>query len=302
MDFPCEPYFYKFCENLSGRSSLYLLKGVFGCQSDVLSRTALMYWKKSSLCIRHDSASVYSIALRSAPSWLPKNREFRLDMEKYLLYLSTRLLSSAVSPLLKMALMASHSFSIYSAAAASSHLGGRPGSVLMSCHERCVIAGVKESRRRRLAFHDLSVLCVGMYPVDMLDEAHGDELVSDRYPLYVRQGACLLQVEVGIVVLCPVVPPCLSGRLAFLFPAFEFLPVQQRFGHLPLGTASHEFGQSLGDALLLVQRFTFLQQGFFREAISAVSSLICSNSFISRSLAASICSFNSSMISLFVIV
>ena len=118
-----------------------------------------------------------------------------------------------------------------------------------------------------------------MYPVDMLDEAHGDELVSDRYPLYVRQGTCLLQVEVGIVgihvmlhgfqlvvhvVLCPVVPPCLSGRLAFLFPAFEFLPVKQRFGHLLLGTAFHEFGQSLGDTLLLVQRFAFLQQGFFQ--------------------------------------
>lgn len=66
------------------------------------------------------------------------------------------------------------------------------------------------------------------------------------------------------VVLCPVVPPCLSGRLAFLFPALQFLPVQRRPGSLLLGTASREFGQSLGDTLLLVQRFAFLQQGFFQ--------------------------------------
>ena len=113
----------------------------------------------------------------------------------------------------------------------------------------------------------------------MLDEAHGDELVSDRYPLYVRQGTCLPQVEVGIVgihvmlhgfqfvvhvVLCPVVSPCLSGRLAFLFPAFQFLIVRQRFGYLLPGTVPHELGQSPGDTLLLVQRFAFLQQGFFQ--------------------------------------
>ena len=77
------PFYPLAFSHLLGSISLYFSSGVFGCHSAVLFITSVRYSNRFTLCILQVSAIVQSMALRSAPLWLPKNNEFLLDRDMY---------------------------------------------------------------------------------------------------------------------------------------------------------------------------------------------------------------------------
>ena len=167
--------FYHLSLNLSGSSSLYFSKDALGCHSAVFSRTDFRYSKKPTPCILHESAIVYNTAA-TASSLLGGS-----------VHLCNKFVCSGLVQVEAVPGKAGHN-PFYG------H-GVQVTEFEQPRYEGGIIAGVEERWRRCLPLKYTSVLRAGMYPVYMLDEAHGNELVPDGYPLFLTQRVRLLQIK-----------------------------------------------------------------------------------------------------------
>ena len=118
---------------------------------------------------------------------------------------------------------------------------------------------------------------IGVYLVDMLDEAHGYTFIADAYSGNSGKQPGLIDVKIGIIGINDMFfflhlimhvtfgPIVLSG---FTLICFSLLPLFLRQcrlrGLLLFGCVGYKFGESLSKALLLAKRFAFLKECLFK--------------------------------------
>ena len=121
---------------------------------------------------------------------------------------------------------------------------------------------------------------IGVYLVDMLDEAHGYTFIADAYSGNSGKQPGLIDVKIGIigindmffflhlimhVTFGPIVLSCFTLICFFRFYLLPLFFEYGRLGSLLLfGCVGYKFGESLSKALLLAKRFAFLKECLFK--------------------------------------
>jgi len=123
-------------------------------------------------------------------------------------------------------------------------------------------------------------LRIGVYLVDVLDEAHGYTFIADAYSGSGSKQPGFIDVKIGIIRINDMFfflhlimhvtfgTIVLSGFTLICFFSFSLLPLF--FGHgrlgslLLFGCVGYKFGEPLSKALLFAKRFAFLKECFFK--------------------------------------